>query len=117
MHHEGELRCGVLAAVDMDHLLSGTTYDKAPRGRAITIDLPTLQRHRSNVVAGTGHTRPKHAGEAQNRNIAPSGAQALSRRTLDSPAFLRPVRRDLTKMTDKTQGEASLTLDLIIVVP
>ena len=23
--------------VDMDHLLSGTTYDKAPRGRAITI--------------------------------------------------------------------------------
>ena len=27
----------VSAAVDMDHLLSGTTYDKAPRGRAITI--------------------------------------------------------------------------------
>ena len=32
-----KLRCGVLAFVDMDHLLSGTTYDKAPRGRAITI--------------------------------------------------------------------------------
>ena len=65
MHHEGELRCDALAAVDMDHHLSGTTYAKAPRGRAITIDLPTLQRHRSDVAAGTGHTRPKHAGEAQ----------------------------------------------------
>ena len=65
MHHKGELRCVVLAAVDMDHLLSGTTYAKAPRGRAITIDCQALQRHRSNVIAGTGHTRPKHAGEAQ----------------------------------------------------
>ena len=57
--------------VDMDHLLSGTTYDKAPRGRAITIESPTLQRHRSNVVAGTGHTRPKHAGEAQKGKVHP----------------------------------------------
>ena len=116
MHHEGELRCDVSAAVDMDHRLSGTAYAKAPRGRAITIDLPTLQRHRSDVATGTGHTRPKHAGEAQKVKGAPSGAQALSRHTLDSPAFLTPTSGP-SKMTDKTQGEASLTLDLIIVVP
>ena len=61
----------VLAAVDMDHLLSGTTYAKAPRGRAITIDCQALQRHRSNVIAGTGHTRPKHAGEAQKIKVHP----------------------------------------------
>ena len=39
--------------VDMDHLLSGTTYDKAPRGRAITIGCTDLTTS-IDVAIGTG---------------------------------------------------------------
>ena len=37
MHLRIEFHCVAAAVVDMDHLLSGTTYAKAPRWRGITI--------------------------------------------------------------------------------
>ena len=56
MHHEGELRCDALAAVDMDHHLSGTTYAKAPRGSGIAIVCLNCSNFGPDVTAGAGQT-------------------------------------------------------------
>ena len=115
--HLCEFRCHVVTAVDMDHHLSGTTYAKAPRGRAITIESSQRQRPSGQSSLSTldtfGRSTLMKPSKAKG---APSGALALVRpEHADKPSLPHEsrvtqveIQTAQTQKTGKTNASSTL---------